>query len=82
MGDGQGISKLWHALMNIFNRSNQADYDETEALRMQIREKRRELAEMYRSGNTDKELLEQKIEELNRLESKLDNTISAFDIKK
>jgi hypothetical protein len=49
---------------------------------MQIREKRRELAEMYRSGNTDKELLEQKIEELNRLESKLDNTISAFDIKK
>lgn len=82
MDYGQGISKLWDALTNIFNRSNQTDYNETESLRMQIREKRRELAEMYRSDNTDKELLEQKIEELNRLESKLDNKISAFDIKK
>ena len=82
MGDGQGISKLWHALTNIFNRSNQTDYNETESLRMQIREKRRELAEMYRSDNTDKELLEQKIEELNRLESKLDKKMSAFDINK
>jgi Spy/CpxP family protein refolding chaperone len=81
MGDGQGISKLWRALTDIFNRSNQTDYSETESLRMQIREKRRELAEMYRSDNTDKDLLEKKIEELNRLESKLDNKMSASDIK-
>jgi Spy/CpxP family protein refolding chaperone len=82
MGDGQWISELWHALTNIFNRSDQTDYNETESLRAQIREKRRELAEMHRSDNTDKELHVQKIEELNRLESKLDKKMSAFDIKK
>ncbi len=73
MDYGNVISKLWHGITNMFRSTEQNDYNETELLRMQAREKRREISEMYQSENPDRGLLAQKIEELNRLESKLVN---------
>ncbi len=44
----------------------------TDRLRAEIREKRHELAELFRSENPDREMIEQKMAELNRLEAELD----------
>ena len=43
-----------------------------EELRQEIREKRRELAYLFRSDTPDKKLIDQKILELSRLEAELD----------
>jgi hypothetical protein len=50
--------------------------EETAFLRKQIREKRAELATLYRSDNTDKTLIDKKIDELNQLERHLDEKMS------
>jgi len=76
-GYSKGISNLWEALSKRLDISKQNNYNETETLREQIREKRRELASLYRSENADKKLIHQKIDELNRLESKLDKKMAA-----
>lgn len=76
-GYSKGISNLWEALSKRLDISKQNDYNQTETLREQIREKRRELASLYRSENADKKLIHQKIDELNRLESKLDKKMAA-----
>jgi Spy/CpxP family protein refolding chaperone len=68
----QGGSNLWDQLTRMFDGSNQQSYRETEGLRMEIQEKRRELAALYRSDKPDKSLIDKKIEELNRLEAELD----------
>jgi len=43
----------------------------TERLRSEIREKRQELHSMFRSSNPDRSTIDQKIRELDRLESEL-----------
>ena len=50
--------------------------EETAFLRKQIREKREELAVLYRSDNADKTLIDKKIDELNQLERHLDEKMS------
>ncbi len=50
--------------------------EETAFLRKQIREKRAELAVLYRSDNADKTLIDKKIDELNQLERHLDEKMS------
>ncbi|MEE8416192.1 MAG: hypothetical protein V3S05_07970 [Desulfobacterales bacterium] len=50
--------------------------EETAFLRKQIREKRAELATLYRSDNADKTLIDKKIDELNQLERHLDEKMS------
>lgn len=49
---------------------------ETEKLREEIRRKRHELSDLYRSENPDKDQIDQKIEELNNLEAELDKRLS------
>lgn len=80
MGWGRGMSALWEYLSQILNERNEGGYDpkQSEALREQIREKRKELSDLLRSDKPDKELLDEKIEELNRLESELDQKTSAL----
>lgn len=51
---------------------------EIESLRNQIQEKRRELSSLYRSGNTDKALMERKMAELNNLERYLDEKMAGM----
>jgi Spy/CpxP family protein refolding chaperone len=79
MGGGKGISYLWELLSKGLDKSKENSYNETERLREQIREKRRELASLYRSENADKRLIDQKIEELNGLEAELDEKLAASD---
>jgi len=50
--------------------------EETALLRKQIREKRAELSTLYRSDEADKTLIDKKIDELNRLEHRLDEKMS------
>lgn len=80
MGWDRGLSALWEYLANSPTKRNETAYDlkEAEALRKQIREKRQELSDMLRADNPDKERLDEKIDELNRLESELDQKTSAF----
>lgn len=80
-GYNKGISYLWGLLSKMFDKSKQDDYNQTETLREQIREKRGELASLYRSENADKKLIDQKIYELNRLESELDEKMVASGYK-
>ncbi len=56
--------------------SYQYEQRQTEKLREEIREKRQELSRLYRSEKPDKELMDQKMAELNRLEAELDYEMS------
>jgi Spy/CpxP family protein refolding chaperone len=80
MGWGRGMSALWEYLSKNPTERNETPYDqkEAEALKKQIREKRQELSDLLRSDKPDKELLDEKIDELNRLESELDQKTSAL----
>jgi len=73
MGGGQGMSDLWNALSGMWNNPNQYDHrsSSTERLRSEIREKRQELRSMVQSSNPDRSAIDQKIRELDRLESEL-----------
>ena len=76
-GYGQGFSNPWQN-QNPFNnnRSDQKAYQdkarETQQLRQEIREKREELSQLYRSPKPDTAQIDKKIDELSRLEAKLD----------
>ena len=48
----------------------------TERLRYEIRAKRQELSDLYRSEKPNKEIIDQKIAELDELEAKLDEKLS------
>lgn len=84
MGSGQGYSNPWQDQYNPNpynnNRSDQTAYQdnakETETLRQEIREKRQELSELFRSDKPDKRLINQKVDELSKLESDLDRRLS------
>ena len=78
-GYGQGYSNPWQNQYSpnpYNNRSDQKAYQdkakETEQLRQEIREKRQELSELYRSPKPDTAQIDKKIDELSRLEAQLD----------
>ena len=77
-GFGQGILNFFRNYFSESNKSEPNNYHDTEKLREKIGEKRRELSLLYRSQKPDKILIDQKIEELNRLESDLDKKTGAF----
>ena len=79
MGYGQGGSNLWGELNRMFNGSNQQSYRETETLRREIRQRRQELASLFEAAKPDKKLIQEKMEELNRLEAELDRKMAAGD---
>ncbi len=82
MGSGQGTSNLSQEQANKLDELYRKSYQETEALRKEMREKREELASLFRSDNPDKNLIDQKINELNRLESDLDEKMAAYDVER
>jgi hypothetical protein len=55
---------------------NQNQMQQSDSLRAEIRQKRHELAELLRSENPDRDMIEQKMAELNRLETELDYEMS------
>ncbi len=84
MGGGQGMmgghmmSNPWQGQPGNQYPLYQYKQTETEKLREEIREKRHELSDLYRSENPDKDQIDQKIEELNRLEAELDRSLSGY----
>jgi hypothetical protein len=71
MGSGQNFSGPWISQPRR-SPSNQYGQRERARLREEIREKRQELSELYRSDEPDKVLIDQKIADLDELEAKLD----------
>jgi len=78
MGFGQRILNIVRNYFSESDRSDPNNYHDTEELRAKIREKRHELSFLYRSKKPDKKLIDQKIEELSRLESNLDKKTGGF----
>jgi Spy/CpxP family protein refolding chaperone len=74
MGSGQGYSNPWQ--------DYQDKAKETETLRQEIREKRQELSELFRSDKPDKRLIDQKVDELSKLESDLDRRLSGSQFQR
>ena len=64
---------------NQYNRSDeryQYGPRETKRLRLEIRERRQELSALYRAEKPDEELIDKKINELDKLEAELDQKLS------
>jgi Spy/CpxP family protein refolding chaperone len=79
MGSGEWMSKLWELLSNRTGKSDPGDDRERAALRTEIREKRRDLVSLVQAENPDRVLINQKIEELSRLESELDSMMASSE---
>ena len=75
MGSDQNFSSPWISQPRRAS-TDQNNQQEREQLREEIRDKRQELAELYRSGKPDKELIDRKIEELSVLETAYDQKLS------
>lgn len=73
MDYGRGYATPYPDRYNRYNQSEPDQYTnrETERLREEIREKRKELSELYRSEKPDKDQIDEKIDELSRLEAEL-----------
>jgi hypothetical protein len=92
MGYGQGYSNPWqnqynpNPYNNRYDRSDENAYQdeakETEELKQDIREKRQELSELFRSEKPDKRLIDQKIDELSKLENDLDRRLAGSQFQK
>ncbi len=76
MGPGRGIMDLMMRFLDPNKESEKEAVSGREELRFRIQEKRWELASLLRSEDPDKDLIDKKIEELNRLEGKLDREMS------
>jgi len=76
MGSGQNFSGPWTSQTQR-SPSNQYEQRERVRLREEIRGKRQELSELYRSDKPDKALIDQKIAQLNALETDYDRSISS-----
>jgi hypothetical protein len=72
MNYGKGYAAPFQDQYNRSNESSQYSNREIEGLRYEIRGKREELSDLYRDDKPDKELIDQKIKELSRLEAELD----------
>ena len=93
MGYGQGYSNPWQDQYNPnpfnnnrYDRSDDKAYQdnakETERLRQEIREKRQELSELYRSAKPDVDQIDKKIDELSKLENDLDRRLSGSQFQR
>ena len=69
---GRGYAAPFQDQYNRSNESSQYSNREIEGLRYEIRGRREELSDLYRADKPDKELIDQKINELSRLEAELD----------
>jgi Spy/CpxP family protein refolding chaperone len=76
MVSGQIFSDPWTSSQPRRSPSNSEQRERTR-LREEIREKRLELSELYRSDEPDKALINQKIAQLNALETNYDRSISS-----
>ena len=79
MGNDRGYAVPYQDRYNKYNRSVQPNSygpKETERLRQEIREKRKELKVLYSSVKPDEELIDKKIDELSKLEAELDDRLS------
>jgi Spy/CpxP family protein refolding chaperone len=76
MGSGQNFSGPWTSQPQR-SPSNQYEQRERVRLREEIRGKRQELSDLYRSDKPDKALIDQKITQLNALETDYDRSISS-----
>ena len=74
MGYGSNFSNPWGAQSRA--NINQNQQKETQKLREEIRAKRQELSDLYRAEKPDKAEIDQKIEELSKLEAQLDREMS------
>ena len=75
MGSGQNFSDPWGSQPGT-NSNYQYEKKETERLREEIKAKRLKLSDLYRSEKPNKEMIDQKITELDELEAKLDEKLS------
>ena len=75
MGSGRGMTDLWNTLSRMWGEkgvnNHQANNANKSELRSRIRERREELRTMVRSENPERAAIDQKIRELDRLESEL-----------
>ncbi len=55
---------------------------ETKRLRQEIRAKRQELSELYRTENPDKALIDKKINDLSKLEDELDHRLAGTEYQR
>ncbi len=75
MGSGQNFSGPWTSQPRK-SPTDQYKQQERERLREEIRAKRQELSDLYRADKPDKALIDQKIAELNELETVYDRSVS------
>ena len=81
-GSGQGYALPFQDLYNRYMRSDEPNSygpRETERLRQEIREKRKELKVLYSSGKPDNDLIDKRIDELSKLEAELDYRLSGTE---
>jgi len=60
-----------------YGQYRQSDREEIDILKQKIIEKREELSRLYHSQNADEDVMNDKIDELNRLEQQLDDKLSS-----
>ena len=85
MNFGRGYSAPYQDQYNQYNRFDEGyQYGprETKRLRLEIREKRQELSELYRADKPDKALIDKKINELDKLEAELDQRLFATEYQR
>ena len=75
MDYGQNYSNSWRGQPRT-DPTYQNEKKDTERLRYEIRAKRQELSDLYRSEKPNKETIDHKIAELDELEAKLDEKLS------
>ena len=76
MGSGPAYSNPWTSPQSGRSPADQDKQAQKEQLRKEIQEKRQELSALYRSDKPDKALIDQKIAELNELETVYDRSVS------
>ena len=85
MGNDRGYAVPYQDRYNRYNRSDQSNSygpRETERLRQEIREKRKELNELYSSIKPDNDLIDKRIDELSKLEAELDHWLSGTEYQR
>ena len=82
MGEGHGMMGYGQNYSNSrreqprTNQNYQYEKKETQSIREEIKVKRQELSDLYRSEKPNKEIIDHKIAELDELEAKLDEKLS------
>ena len=85
MDFGKGYSTPYPDQYNRYNRYDESyryGPTETEKLRQEIREKRKELSELYDTKEPDRNLINKKIDELSKLEAELDRRLSETEYQR